>query len=208
MVIKNESLNDEFKFRVTVYTTKLLIYKYSICAGIVLSFTRDTTYCPPHKERKYAVFESALMSLFALCFTCLSTKITAISIQQHCKSCGAKFNWSSQPTIGKLPGNILLTAAILFAGALPRKVLRVMDFFGLQSISLSTFFKHQKSYLLRTINNVWEKEESVIFDTLGNKPLVLGGDGRNDSMGHCAKYDSYTLMELGTNKILNIQLVM
>lgn len=37
--------------------------------------------------------------------------------------------------------------------------------------------------------------------------MVLGGDGRCDSMGHCAKYVSYTLIELDINKVLTVQLV-
>lgn len=37
--------------------------------------------------------------------------------------------------------------------------------------------------------------------------MVLGGDARCDSMGHCAKYVSYTLIELDVNKVLTVQLV-
>jgi len=96
---------------------------------------------------------------------------------------------------------------LFFAGAIPSKILRVMDFCGLQSISLSTFYRHQKAFLLRTVSNIWEREESILLNTLSTKPLLLGGDGRNDSMGHSAKYGSYTLMELEENKIINIQLV-
>ncbi|CAG2218046.1 unnamed protein product [Mytilus edulis] len=40
-----------------------------------------------------------------------------------------------------------------------------------------------------------------------DKQVVLGGDGRCDSPGYSAKYGSYTLMDLNTNKILDIQLV-
>ena len=39
------------------------------------------------------------------------------------------------------------------------------------------------------------------------KSLVLGGDGRADSPGHCAKYGTYTLMDLKSNKIVHIELV-
>lgn len=37
--------------------------------------------------------------------------------------------------------------------------------------------------------------------------LVLGGDGRNDSPGHSAKYGSYTVMEGRLNKVIHIELV-
>jgi len=40
-----------------------------------------------------------------------------------------------------------------------------------------------------------------------DEPLSLGGDGRSDSPGHCAKFGSYTLMDLEHNVILDTELV-
>lgn len=37
--------------------------------------------------------------------------------------------------------------------------------------------------------------------------LQIGGDGRADSPGHCAKFGSYTTMEMQLGKVLDIQLV-
>ena len=39
------------------------------------------------------------------------------------------------------------------------------------------------------------------------KTLVLAGDGRSDSPGHCAKYDSYSVIELSCNKVFDFKLV-
>ncbi|XP_019616705.1 PREDICTED: uncharacterized protein LOC109464213 [Branchiostoma belcheri] len=39
------------------------------------------------------------------------------------------------------------------------------------------------------------------------QPLILAGEGRADSPGHSAKYGSYTMMDLRTNRILASQLV-
>ncbi|XP_034082366.1 uncharacterized protein LOC117552821 [Gymnodraco acuticeps] len=39
------------------------------------------------------------------------------------------------------------------------------------------------------------------------RPLVLGGAGRADSPGHCAKFGTYTTMELESNVVLDLQLV-
>ncbi len=39
------------------------------------------------------------------------------------------------------------------------------------------------------------------------RSLVLGGDGRADSPGHCAKFGSYTMIELKKRIVLDIQLV-
>ena len=38
-------------------------------------------------------------------------------------------------------------------------------------------------------------------------PLITGGDGRADSPGHSAKYESYSVIDLRTNKVLHIDLV-
>ena len=38
-------------------------------------------------------------------------------------------------------------------------------------------------------------------------PLTIGGDGRADSPGHSAKYGSYGIIDLSTNKVLHIELV-
>ncbi|CAH3028847.1 unnamed protein product [Porites evermanni] len=37
--------------------------------------------------------------------------------------------------------------------------------------------------------------------------VVLLGDGRSDSPGHCAKYGAFTVIEKRVNKVLDVQLV-
>jgi len=37
--------------------------------------------------------------------------------------------------------------------------------------------------------------------------IIIGGDGRADSPGHSAKFGSYGILELNTNKVLHIELV-
>lgn len=190
---------------------KLLIHFYLYC--------RDPTYTPSNQEKKFIVFESCLLSLFSLCFVCFSKKVQAsvsyiigtfVAVTQTCKQCGHAFKWSSQPYLGSLPaGNILLSSAILFAGGLPRKTFNIFKFLGVACISENTFFRHQSSFLYRTIDNVWNIEECCILTNIKrlNLPLKIGGDGRNDSVGHCAKYGSYTLMDLDQKKIIAIQII-
>ena len=38
-------------------------------------------------------------------------------------------------------------------------------------------------------------------------PLTIDGDGRDDSPGHYVKYRSYGIIDLTTNKIIDMQLV-
>ena len=37
--------------------------------------------------------------------------------------------------------------------------------------------------------------------------VVLGGDARCDSPGYSAKFGSYSLMDLNTNKIVDVRLI-
>ena len=163
------------------------------------------------------VFESNLLSLFATCPRCnLSTEPTVytigtfVGVLQECSVCNYKQRWSSQPISNGMPlGNLLLSAAMLFAGALPTKTLRVFEFLNCSSISLSTYHEHQTLYLQPTIMNVWNRQKMAMIEMLQalGEPLVLGGDGRSDSPGHSAKYGSYTFMDLEHNVILDVELV-
>ncbi|XP_006825049.1 uncharacterized protein LOC102802961 [Saccoglossus kowalevskii] len=85
------------------------------------------------------------------------------------------------------------------------------DCFRDSSLKTSLGFSsgYQKQYLLKTISNVWQSHLSrlqTIKETSTEK-LIIGGDARCDSMGHSAKYGSYTLMDLKENKIIAMELV-
>ncbi|KAK1161540.1 hypothetical protein AOXY_G19113 [Acipenser oxyrinchus oxyrinchus] len=97
---------------------------------------------------------------------------------------------SSQPMMGLLPaGNITLSASILLAGAIPSKVLRVLNFMNISTISTSTFFQHQKQYLQTTVAKSWIHHQQATIEQLKSNrvPMVVGGDGRCDSPGYSVK---------------------
>ena len=102
-------------------------------------------------------------------------------------------------------GNILLSAAILFSGLLPTKVLRMLKFYGCASVSETTYFAHQSKFLQPTIFAVWNQHQTLLFEEMQKeqRSLVIGGDGRADSPGHSAKYGSYTFMELKSKAIID-----
>ena len=128
----------------------------------------------------------------------------------QCTSCEHKWSWDSQPYINSIPaGNLLMSASILFSGALPSKSLRVFQFMNCASISQGTFFSHQRSFLIPAIKNFWKREQMSMLTVLQTeeKALVLGGDGRCDSPGFSAKFGAYSFMELDYNVVLHIELV-
>ncbi|CAL4089388.1 unnamed protein product, partial [Meganyctiphanes norvegica] len=106
-------------------------------------------------------------------------------------------------------GNLDISAAISFNGASPTDVLRVLKSAGIETISYTTYLRHRRELIDPTIYNYWRLHQKEMFDEMKSKEtgLILGGDGRSDSPGHCAKYGSYSTMELSANKIIDIQMV-
>lgn len=150
------------------------------------------------------------MQLFRLCQlcgkggtkTCTTVIGTLLIIIQTCNKCdGSSF-------IGSTPaGNLLQNASILFSGALPSKVFRVLQFWGGGfKVSPDTFFRHQKLYLNPAICSVWKTSQDGLLGSI-RTAVVCGGDARCDSMGHSAKYASYTFLDLQRKKILAMELV-
>ena len=104
------------------------------------------------------MFLTQLLLLFRFCPTCKADKPlvswkrvgTMVEITTTCGSqtCSKRNNtWRSQPIFPgtKIPaGNLLLSFAILLAGTSATKTLRVFSHMGLASISLTTFFVHQR----------------------------------------------------------------
>ena len=74
------------------------------------------------------------------------------------------------------------------------------------TISKTAFFRHQKCFVQPAVSYVWRQNQSKIFSAIKSSKTV-GGDGRCDSPGYCAKYGVYTIMDLEQNQILDMQLV-
>uniref|UniRef100_A0A671XVK2 THAP-type domain-containing protein n=1 Tax=Sparus aurata TaxID=8175 RepID=A0A671XVK2_SPAAU len=90
---------------------------------------------PTHKSRKYIVYESCIMELFAACPVCtracdVRTRRlgTFLSVEQRCPQCKFCRHWNSQPILGSTPaGNLHLSAAVYLSGASFSKISRVND---------------------------------------------------------------------------------
>ena len=78
---------------------------------------------------------------------------------------------------------------------------------NLNVISNNTFLEHQKDYLQPAIIRVYQGQQRQLVNSVNDRKVVIGGDGRCDSPGHNAKYGSYSLMEMKSKKIIDVQLV-
>ena len=137
-------------------------------------------------------------------------KGTFISISQDCAHCGYQYRWNSQPFMKDTPaGNILLSAAILFSGSTPGiffifwyacmlHASRKEDFMTINPLTFN-----QPYYRYGKIN-----KDIFFLNVPSETPhVIIGGDRRADSPGDSAKYGSYSIIDLETDKVVHIELV-
>ena len=74
---------------------------------------------------------------------------------------------------------------------------------GLLSFSL---YRIQEKYIRDGVTEYWETSRQALLDKV-KEPLVLCGDGRNDSPGYNSQYCTYSLMDFNTKNILDVQVV-
>lgn len=135
---------------------------------------------------------------------------TMVSVKQICHQCRFQRTWDSQAQVKNTPmANLLLSTAILLAGASASKVLLVLRHMGVCATSYNTFLSHQRFYLQPAIHDFWTCSQKHWVDFLIDmgKPLIVAGDGRSDSPGHSAKFGSYSLLEVTINKVVDIEIV-
>lgn len=168
---------------------------------------------------KFIVCRSQLMSLFTICPACSGKtqgnvekqEGTFLKVKQVCAACGYQRFWQNQPMLHRnMPAcNLLLSGAIHFSGCMATQTIRMLKLFGLQCITVNTFFRHQRLYTIPTVIKAWQNEQAGIIRDLKEMSggLILSGDCRSDSPGHCAKYGTYSLIEDRINKVLDVQLV-
>lgn len=185
--------------------------------------TRNTIKVTPgtpcQDEPKFIVFYSALLAVFSIfCFNCKASDPsvamdscgTMVTVNQNCQSCKKNFKWRSQPFIlGRYPaGNLLLSFAVLMAGASIGKILLVFKHTGLSVYESRTFFYHQSRFLFPVVLKYWENYQAGLFAKIKDlEDAVWSGDGRFDSMGHSAKYGVYTLLCSPIMKIVHFELL-
>ena len=131
-------------------------------------------------------------------------------VRQHCSHCGHEWAWNSQPFIKDTPaGNILLLASIQFSGCTPGKVIHFLNCVRVACIADRTFYLHQTQYLELAVLSVWKDKQHQLLSAILKQcsAIIIGGDGRAGSPGHSAKFGSYGILDLNTNKVLHIELV-
>ena len=169
------------------------------------------------EEPKGIVFISKLLLLFRFCHLCffpnpevsMRQTGTMLTIEAKCCNCKEVFEWKSQPFIlSKLPaGNLLMSLAVLCTGSSIKKILLVLKHMGVLAFHEPTFYYHQKHFLIPSVVSFWHKYQKKILESIKGKEVVLAGDGRHDSMGHSAKFGTYTIFCCTIGLIIHLVLV-
>ncbi|XP_056624390.1 uncharacterized protein LOC130437186 isoform X2 [Triplophysa dalaica] len=167
-------------------------------------------------EKKYIVFESCLRQMFESCPVCKATcdvrkrqMGTFVAFTQLCEECHYHRRWQSQPIVGSTPvGNLQLCAATYFLGGSYAKLQKIFKAMQLQTVQYGTFRRHARNFLEPAIIHKWNRDQEHLIRQLKERGnLAIAGDMRADSPGHSAKYGSYTLMDMETKSIVDLQLI-
>jgi len=169
----------------------------------------------PQDNRVFLVFKDNLVKLLKWCSKCgaavtqisESTQGTLLNVTTNCIK-GHNLTWQSQPTLGRMAaGNMLLSSAILLSGSTYTKMASFAEILNLQFLGEKSFYKIQDAYLFPVINDFWIREQNMLLEEMGEKEIWLSGDGRCDSPGHNAKYGTYTVIDQGTEKVVDMHIV-
>ncbi|KAM4807930.1 uncharacterized protein WCC33_001309 [Rhinophrynus dorsalis] len=173
------------------------------------------------KEKKYIVFDSCIDSLLykvrCQAVPHCSSPIASIekksigtflTVTGHCINGHSFHLWDSQPRKNKVPmGNYLVASGILCSGSNFNKVYDLFKIIGLQQISKSNYYRYQQKFLFPSIDRHWHEEYNSLKDELKDRALCVSGDGQFDRPGHSAKFCTYSMMEMKTNKILDFKIL-
>jgi hypothetical protein len=142
--------------------------------------------------------------------TTSKTEAGVLCIYWNCTN-GHQGRWTSSRLLCQKEGqniytnSILLATAVIITGNNYDKMLMFCKFMNLGFISKATFSRLQRNYVIPAITSLWDEMKTDVWTLLAKETIILCGDGRNDSPGHCAKYCTYILMEQFLNVIVDVE---
>ncbi|XP_072167444.1 uncharacterized protein [Diadema setosum] len=123
---------------------------------------------------------------------------------------GHRKMFCTQEVIGKShTGDIRFASAILLSGNNFEKISLLAKFARLNMITSPTFSKLQANYAIPAVEEQWRdvQAQTLAKHSLSSDGVVVCGDARNDSPGHCSQFCTYTFIENDTKDILHVGFV-
>lgn len=168
----------------------------------------DIKYC--------LVFINSLLTLFTICNICKSKIINkkwyaigaTICVRSECSE-GHSSKWFSQPVKKQFSkGHVHIATSILLSGTLFTTFKVFCSSLKLVMFSRATYDKIMNKYSYRLIEKIWEKKRTEQMNYVKESgQLWIAGDGQYDSPGFCAKYCTYTFMDINSGCIVDFQLI-
>ena len=162
------------------------------------------------------VYINSLLSLFTICNICKSKIINkkwyaigaTICVKSECNE-GHSSKWFSQPVNKQFSkGHVHIATSILLSGTLFATFKVFCSSLKLVMFSRTTYDKIMNKYSYPLIEKIWEKKRiEQINDVKESGQLWIAGDGQYDSPGFCAKYCTYTFMDINSGCIVDFQLI-
>nr|XP_055044376.1 uncharacterized protein LOC129430825 [Misgurnus anguillicaudatus] len=137
----------------------------------------------------------------------LKPRGTGVILEWQCPFGHTLWRWNSQPLMkyGMQGGDFMLAINILLSGNNYRKIAFLFKFMQMGMVAEPTFFKIQDAYCIEPVEEFWKMMRADVLNRLKEKDeVVVLGDGRMDSPGHCAQYCTYTTIEQESRDIVHI----
>lgn len=127
----------------------------------------------------------------------------AVFIEAKC-SLGHVSSWESQPLIGNIPCiNLQLPAATFLTGNSYSAFLEICDLINIKALRERQYYYLQSAYFIPEVELAWKKHNEALLAAIDSMELILAGDARHDSPGHCATFGTYTLLDTASNLIIS-----
>lgn len=173
----------------------------------------ESDHLDPLKDPKFIVHKEQLMSLFEGCNEpgcgkplTEAPKITyhgfAISVKSTCLD-GHERVWDSQPFINRIPAcNLLIPASVFIAGGSYSTMTEILEAANVCRLSQRECYNIQGTYVIPEVEKMWTVHNEAVMSVVSDRPLVLSGDARCDSPGHCATFGTYSLLDSDSHLIV------
>ncbi|KAL7397176.1 hypothetical protein ABVT39_018001 [Epinephelus coioides] len=137
----------------------------------------------------------------------VASRGSAVILQWLCPYEQSVWKWNSQPLLkfSMQGGDFMLATNILLSGNNYAKIALLFKSMNMGIVANKTFFHIQDTYCVDTVKEFWLEKRAEVIDRLRTKDhVVVLGDGRMDSPGHCAQYCTYTTIEQESRDIVHI----
>ena len=112
---------------------------------------------------------------------------TCLVVNWKCSAGHFGGRWAAQSTCSNLcVGNLLLASAIVLSGNSFTKIGFLFKVLNLKYFLKNLFNQYQNLLIAPVIDKYLEDMKEELWEERAGKDVVLSGDGRNDSPGHCA----------------------